>query len=240
MDALNVMDTPFGLRGRIEPVGPFEKQQSFSDGPFEVSIQEGVVEVGYQQESQAEAARTLIARYLAAFNYTNNTHHRANLNQSWQVTPEGAKAIGVSVFDQLKVTDAVLTTSVTHTADAYIVIGSHDSSHLSNQSTLLRKCQKDPALNAAVQHFSEEVIDAARPLYGIFKALEVLADRLGKKGRAKLGRLAGHDFDYVNEVMNTTQQTRHASSYQVKGRVLTEQECCARAKVLIDAYARTV
>jgi len=67
------------------------------------------------------------------------------------------------------------------------IVGKSDSaSFLANQS-LVEKNLKDETLKQALGFYSEKVVDEKRPLYGIYKALEVLIDKLrtgGKKRRA--------------------------------------------------------
>ena len=46
------METTFGLRGAINPpeaVGDFA--ESFTDGPFQISINAGIIEIGFDNQS---------------------------------------------------------------------------------------------------------------------------------------------------------------------------------------------
>ena len=57
-------------------------------------------------------------------------------------------------------------------------------------------------------------------------------------GREKLARLVGQGVRYVDDLMQTTQIMRHART-QAK-RVLVDEECRQRAKILIEAYAGAI
>lgn len=83
-----------------------------------------------------------------------------------------------------------------------------------------------------MRYLNEEVVGDDRPLYGIYKALEALTKTLGKgSGRSKLGKLAGHNEKYVDDVMQTAQTTRHHDDPNAR-RLLTETECLERARNL--------
>jgi hypothetical protein len=45
--------------------------------------------------------------------------------------------------------------------------------------------------------------------------------------------------EYVDDVMQTAQLTRHHNDPNAK-RILTDEECKARAKVLLDAFSKSV
>jgi len=47
-----MMDTKFGLRGDIVPAGALgDLAESFADGPFQISVNSGIIEIGYEDES---------------------------------------------------------------------------------------------------------------------------------------------------------------------------------------------
>ena len=125
-------------------------------------------------------------------------------------------------------------TEVTATGTARVVEPGFDSEALDRQTTLVEKCLGDAALYSAVKYFDEEVIDTKRPLYGIHKAIEALSKECG--GRAALGNLVGKDKTFVDGIMQTAQLTRPHEDPNAK-RILTDEECKERAKLLIMAYA---
>ena len=57
-------------------------------------------------------------------------------------------------------------------------------------------------------------------------------------GRDKLAQLANHPEKYVSDVMETTQLTRHAHTQARQ--LLTDSECRERARILIEAFARSI
>ena len=56
---------------------------------------------------------------------------------------------------------------------------------------MVSKALGDTTLRTALRYFNEEVVDDNRPLYGIYKAIEVIAHHLGNDGWKQLAALAG-------------------------------------------------
>jgi len=110
---------------------------------------------------------------------------------------------------------------------------------LTENSVLIGKGCKNNALRMAIEFYSEEVVDDKRPLYGIYKALEVLIKELKErylgKGREKLGKITGKSKKFVVDILESAQLQRHAvtSAWEL----LTEEECIRRTKIIIQAYA---
>jgi len=111
----------------------------------------------------------------------------------------------------------------------------HDSASFTNDSTLANKILADATLRDALKYYADEVLDAERPLYGIYKAIEVITDKLGKNGRRDLAAMIGEGKSYVDDLMETTQLTRHAVT-SARHRI-SEDTCRQRAHRLIEAYA---
>jgi hypothetical protein len=95
-------------------------------------------------------------------------------------------------------------------------------------------------LNLALKYFNEEGIDSSKPLYGIYKALEIISKNLGKNGWKKLAKLAGENEKFISEITETAQIDRHSKGYQNVKKVLTEKECQERSQKLIKAYADSI
>jgi hypothetical protein len=237
------MDTTFGLRGSIVPASALgDFAESFTDGPFQISVNNGVIEIGYEDEWQAEAARKIIRQYLDAASFARQQPLRANVNQSWRKRPEGGKDFGVSFSETVHVTDDLqaTTTTVRQTGTAFLV-KAFDSRSLASQREITSKARKHPALSSALQYLNEEVVGDDRPLYGIYKALEALTGALDNDGRglARLGALAGQSKKFVSAVMETAQTTRHHADPNART-LLSESECRERARRLIAAYAQSL
>lgn len=142
----------------------------------------------------------------------------------------------MNVSETLKVTADIRVNTVTMKGSGFIVSAGFDSAKLSSYSTQVSKSQKNPALAKALMYFSEEVVDSDRPLYGVYKALEELSHTLG--GRDKLAALVNRPEKYVGDVMETTQHTRHARTQSRQ--LLSDAECRERARVLIEAYEKSI
>jgi hypothetical protein len=235
------MDTTFGFRGTITPADILRgHKESFTTGHFQISIEDGVYEIGYEDETLADDAKEVAARYIAAYSFNRDRSFELDLNQSWRKNTDGTKSIAISLTDRVHITDelGIMTTSVTIAGKASIV-KAFDSRDFDNETELVRKSFSDPALAKALQYFSEEVVGDDRPLYGVYKALEALTEALGSNGRERLAGLVGQSKEYVSDIMQTAQTVRHHADPNARP-VISERECRNRAKALILAYSRTV
>lgn len=214
---------------------PFRKPQLWTYGPFKLSVENGAIAIGYEDEALTGKAQEVVKLYLAAHNLENGTNYHVDLNQSWRINPGEGKTIGAEFSEKVGFTASV---SARITGRAHVIINGFDSESFGNQTALVEKCGKDPALASALSYFHEEVVDNNRPLYGIYKAVEALTKVLPGRQSA-LGKLAGYDKRYVGDVMQTAQLTRHHEDPNAK-RVLTDEECKERAMILIRAYANWV
>ena len=150
--------------------------------------------------------------------------------------------MGVAASDAMNMSDSVRVTPA-HTTDTCVVREVFDSEYLSNETALVRKCQKDRALDSALRYFHREVLDDARPLYGIYKAMEALIQALApcgnkNKGREKLAGLVDEKEKYIDDIMQTTDPVRH--HLPTGKRVHSDAECRERARRLIEAYANSI
>jgi hypothetical protein len=240
-----LMNTKHGLRGAIVPPGPFKgKEESFQFEGFPIEIRDGVIEIGFNDKGDADRVRDIIRQHLEWFNVAHGVRHIVDLNQSWEMNPDGTKTIALAVSDTIKVSADIRVTKATVQGRARIVTEAYDSATLSTYSSQVQKAQRSTALANALRYFNEEVIDDEKPLYGIYKAVEAVTQALtppGRKideGREALGKLAGHGKTYVDNVMQTAQLTRHHHSKAT--RMLTDQECKERATILIEAFAKSI
>jgi hypothetical protein len=214
--------------------------ESFTDGPFQISVNNGTIEIGYEDESQVEWARETIQQYLDATSFPTQQPLSANLNESWRKRPEGGEDLAVSVSDRLRVTDDLQITIIraTQTGPA-LIAETFDSRSLASQRVMVSKARNNPALSSALRYFNEEVVWHDQPLYGIYKALEALTGALSGD-RAALGALAGQDRKFVSDVMETAQKTtRHHADPHARA-LLSEDECRERARRLVAAYAQSL
>lgn len=232
------VETPFGVCGDIVP--PFHKSQSWDHGSFQLSVENGVIAIGFEDEALADKAREVVKMYLAAHNLENGTNYHVDLNRSWQPQAGSSRRTRVDFSEELSMTPSfgARVVRATNTGRARIVSPGFDSETLDNQTVLVDKCLKDRGLASALAYFNDEVIEDDRPQYGIYKAIEALTKEL-PGGREALGRLAGRDKRYVTDVTQTAQLTRHHDDPDAN-RVITDEECKERAKILIRAYASKV
>lgn len=232
-----VVNTKYGLRGTITPGERFKgTEESFAYDGFELEIKDGVIAIGFNDKADADRAREIVHQHLAWYSMSRRIRHTVDLNQSWELKSDHTKTVAINVGDRIKITDDIRVTQATIQGKARIVSATYDSAALSSYSSFVRKTQHSSALAKAVTYFGEEVVDDDRPLYGVYKALEELSHAVG--GRDKLARLVGRPKKFVEDVMETTQLTRHARTFARQ--LLSEDECRERARILIEAYANSV
>ena len=231
------MDTKYGLRGAIVPAGPFKgKEESFSFEGLPIEIKDGVIEIGFNDKADEGRARDIVRQHLEWFGVEHGVRHTVDLNQSWEMKPGGGKTIGIELNETTKVPADIRVSQVTNQGNTRIVSPVYDSAALSTYSSQVEKSQRHAALANALRYFSEEVLDDDRPLYGVYKALEELCHAAG--GCGKLAQFANHAEKYVSDVRETTQLTRHARTQARQ--LLTDAECRERARILIDAFAKSI
>jgi len=217
------METSYGLRGKITPMEVLmDHKELFHDGPFQISIENNILEIGYEDMSLIDQARDKANRYIDVLSFDLRRKLTIDLDSSWSKNSNGGRSVCISL------------------ACGAFIVSPSESKSLAQRSEMVKKCDKDLALTSALHYFNEEVINSDKPLYGIYKAIEALTKALGKKhGREKLGRLIGKSERYVDDIMQTAQLTRHHND-QNANLILTEAECKERARKLIEAYMNLV
>jgi hypothetical protein len=171
----------------------------------------------------------------------------ANLHQSWHLVEGDARTWCVAVEGEIKPSGQIrIATADVETTAAIAPANIYDSRDLANAAELVEKALRNEPLRLALQYYNDEIVEIDRPLYGIYKAIEEITKHLGKQGindsRKYLGELAGYDKQFVEDVMSTTNvgiDGRHYSGYPGQRR-LSNDECRERARILIEAYAKSV
>jgi len=238
------MTKQFGTQGTIDnfPFKDLEETLHDNDG-VEIEVKNGVLYIGVDDEVKLETAKEIARFYLSLWSKRQNIKLSVNFNHSWKVNIDGVKETTLVFNDSIKLVDRIQTTS-THEVhiqgkSRIVTQEMHDSVSFKNDLAMFIKANKHPVLKKAIQHFSEEVVDDNRPLYGVYKALEAITKHLdSNSGRKKLADLAGQPYSYVNDVMQTTQTVRHDSTNAT--RILDDAECQRRAKILIDVFSNSL
>lgn len=241
------MNKPFGIQGEIANFPFKDLQETFynQDG-IEIEVKDSIMFIGVDDESKLDNAKELARLYLSIWSERQNIKVGVDFNHTWKTNPQGGKDHFLELHDSVKVTERVQIQTVTHQANiqgkARIVTQEmHDSASFTNDSSVLKKALKYPTLKSALLHFSQEVVDDERPLYGVYKALEAITghlDKSEKEGRKKLAGLVNQPLSYVGDVMQTAQIKRHNNTNAT--RKLEDSECKQRAKILIDAFANSL
>ncbi len=233
------MNKPYGIQGEIINF-PFKDvcEVFYNPDGTEIEIRDGILYVGVDDENQLEEAKNIAELYLDAWAFRQNIKVSVNFNHTWKTNAEGHKDHFLGIHDAAKAVERVQIQTTTHQVTiqgtALIVTQEmHDSASPINDTLIVNKALNDDTLKHALHYFNEEIIDDDKPLYGIYKALEIIAHHVG--GWRQLAALAGQNESFATDVRQTTQLQRHAVT--PANRRLTENECKERAKLLIQAYA---
>jgi predicted transcriptional regulator len=97
------------------------------------------------------------------------------------------------------------------------------------------KAEKDETLSKALENY-KEALSSDIPIYGLYKVIEGMSKKLD--GRKQLAQLINEPKKYIDDIMQTAQPTRHDSTEVRK--MLSETECNARTKKLLDAYIKNL
>lgn len=232
-----LVNTRFGLRGNILPGDLFKAaDESFPFEGFEIEVKDGMIAIGFDNESDAGRARKGIKQFLAWFSLKNGVLYVADLNQSWEVKPDNTERFDIAVADTGKLTVDTRVRLVKTDGTGQVVSEVFDTPKLATYSDLVSKSLNNPALARALTYYTEEVLDSDRPLIGVYKVLEELWNEVG--GPARLAALVNQPPKYVKDVKQTAQTTRHART--AARQRLSDQECRERALILIEAVAKSI
>lgn len=237
----------FGFKGVITPTAVIKDlKETWEQAGISYSIMDGVFEVRYSNRDEKNKALQTAQLYIQSWNFQHDTKLSIDFNHYWEPKNGGGSLHNISLHDSIRFSDRVTTQTITHTLSFSVkakIIGKSDSASFVANQNMVEKSLKSETLRKALQYYAEEVVDEKRPLYGIYKAIEVIVEELRGKNKKKLGIQAlaqkAHCSDnYIEDVLETTQIQRHAITRSRP--LLTDQECRSRAKELISAYAKTI
>jgi hypothetical protein len=234
------MDRKVGLKGELKPSHLFEElKESFNiDTPsvvVSVEVSNGVLEVGFDDERDEKVVRAAVSNLIRSWSFIHDTKILLDLNQKWCRKENGKRDVFVALTEQIKVYDRIRINKVLLGLSYVVKLAVFDNNSFKNDLRIFRKSLKDEHLQKALIFFYEEVVQDERPLYGIYKAMEVLCCKVG---RDQLASLAGKSHQYVDDLMQTAQVERHSSTKA--RRKFSDQECMKRARILIQAYANSI
>ncbi len=235
------MTKPYGMKAELKDYPWRDLREELDLNDIHLKIENGALEVGYDREEDEAKAKEVATLYLQTHSLRMGFKVAANFNRTWKPTPAGGVAHAMALQSSVKFNDRLQATIHQATISGRARIVSQqmvDTASFTNDTLMVQKALKDPALKQAIAYFGDEVADASKPLYGVYKAIESITNHLGKQGRKKLAQLASQSESYISDLMETTQYSRHAVTQARQH--LTEKECITRAKTLIEAYARTI
>lgn len=237
------MNRPYGFTGTIFPKSVCENtNENFTVDNIQISIKDCVFEVGYDDINDEDKARLVPQLFINSWMLRNNVKLKVDFNASWKMNAQGGKDIKIHLSDAGKVRAVLHSPTVITTVKkknmTYVVKNRGSNYDFSHDKKTVEKALKDSTLQKALLFFANEVVEDDRPLYGIYKALEVITDHLPGDGRRELARLVDQKKDYVSDIMETANYHRHSKP---QGRnKLSESECRERARKLIEAYANSL
>ena len=239
------MKSIYGIRGSIKPEGYFEEDNpdTLFNG-FEISVRNSIIEIGFTNEEEIEEARLSATCFLNAWSFRNNIMLKVDWNSFWKPNSNGGKDTHMALSSSVLLGDHIeanITSMRTIEGTARIVSSSaYDSKEIKNDFELAEKSIQDKTLRDALKYFNDEVLNTYSPLYGIYKAIELIASHLKSKhknGYDALAEIANQSSKYVDELKETTQLDRHAITQARKH--FGYEEAKKRARVLIEAYAKS-
>ncbi len=228
------------LNGYLGQDVTYEQEQ---DGIL-LKVHDGVMELHYDSIEDEAKARNLATAYVNAYILRSGHKVAADFNHKWQKSKTGQTHHALNLEATVTVSER-LQVQVTHQrtiqGKARIVTQkAYDSASFVNDEEMAAKAVVDETLCSALSYYANQVIDADQPMAGIYNAIEVVTNHLGggSEGRKKLAALAGKSKTYVGDLMQSTQHARHPKTNANVN--LPLEECKARAKLLIDAYAQSI
>jgi len=245
------VNTPFGFRGAIQSSAVFDgPTDTFASDGIVVTVEGGVFSIGYQREDQEQEARRLAAALIDTWMFRHGAKVGVDFDQSWRVGPDGHRLVSVNGRVEHRVRATLSVTATLRDERGNDVTRVINPYSFANDQELAEKTCRDRTLETALHYFTREVVEDERPLYGIYKAIEEVTKQLAalhnhnlskkdsKDGRQLLAALVGEREEFVGHLMETTQLQRHARTHAK--RRLSDEECYARAKMLIEAYAQSL
>lgn len=237
------MNTPYGLRAELQGYPWKDIAEEFENDGIKIKVAVGIMEVGYDKEEDGEKAKKIAQLYVNSQNFRNGKKITANFNHTWKPSVSRGRHFSQMLNDQINMNDRLQGQSQTHQASitgrAYIVSAQmRDNASFINDSVMVDKALRDEILAEALDYFSKEVVENDRPLYGVYKAVEIITSHLGENGRKKLAALADKPEKYVSDLMYTANIERHAISAAKP--LISDNECKERATTLIKAYANSI
>ncbi len=235
----------FGFEGSISPASVVKDlTEKWEQNGINFSLNQGIFRAEFSTKNQEKNALEAAHLYVQIWSLRHDARLKVKFHHFWGPKANRGTQHSASLNENVKVSDRAQT--VMHRVSSEVrasITGKSDSASIMANKLLVEKSLKDESLKRAIEFYSEEVVDEKRPLYGIYKALEVLIDSLRgssnkKTGVSRLGELAGKNPGYVQEVLERTQLQRHANS--PARNILTEQECRTRAKNLIRVYTDAI
>ena len=235
--------TDYGFRGAIEPSIEFKDfSDDFVIDGISFRVHNNLFEVGYNDKNLEEKAIRLAKNYINVWIFNNNIKIKIDFNHTWKLKDDGGKFHNLELKDSVRVSERVIIKTMTYSikAMARIVNPKFDSKAFSSYTELAEKSLLSEALQKAIAYYSQEILDKERPLYGVYKALEVLINELSEKGdgRELLAKLVGKNKKYVSDIMESTQHQRHDKTKARK--LLSDADCRERTKELILAFANNI
>ncbi len=232
---------PYGIKGILNPASAFKDVRDDIDygGGVVVSIENSVFEVGYDRESDKDIAKEIANDFVRSWAFRNSLKINIDFNVSWKPSQTG-KTIGLEIKDGVHAHDRTIMTTIAVLPARYVV-ATADSYSFKTDFDIAKKAQKDRTLSVVLNYYYGEVIDSEMPKVGVYRIIEELSNKIG--GDRNLALLVGKTEKFINDIRQTCQEHRHSRLRVLSmgaNPVLSAQECVARSKELIQAYAASL
>ncbi len=229
------MSNLYGFSGKLQPASLFEKiEESWTTEDIAFNVKDGEFKISYDDPTKQSLAEQLAKHFIQAFSLNKNTKVTIDFNHTWKPSNTG-RQFAISFQEKLELAYQIKHT--VHSECGAKITGTDNNISLKSNEKIVTKMLQDPVLAEAILHFTSEVVDDKRPLYGIYKSIEVITKHMDKhEGRKKLALLAEKPEQFVQDLMETANSQRHPTIKAQSKKVLSEQECQFRARLLIQAY----
>lgn len=172
------MSNLYGFSSKLQPAALFKKiEENWTTEDIAFNVKDGEFQVSYDDPTKQSLAEQLAKHFVQAFSLNENTKVTIDFNHTWKPSNTG-RQYAISFQEKLELKYQISHT--VHSERSAKVIGTDNNISFKVNEKIVIKMLQDPVLAEAIEHFTSEVVDDKRPLYGIYKSIEVITKHMGK------------------------------------------------------------
>lgn len=136
-------EKPYGIRSALNEAGLKDISEDIDfGGGVVVSVHDGIIEVGFDNESDVEKAKETANNLISSWVLNNGIKITPDFNVSWRRDSNSNRAIGLSLYEDIGVRDRVVTTTIVVLPARYVV-RTGDSYSFNTYFDIAKKAEKD-------------------------------------------------------------------------------------------------